>query len=86
MRGLIVLIMSAAVFGSALGLVVKRQESRVLETRLHKLQLERRVLKQDWAKLLLRQSSLASHSRVEKLARHSIGMITPPSITVVSKK
>jgi len=86
MRGLIVFILSAAVFGSALGLVVKRQESRVLATQLHRLQSERRVLKQDWTQLLLRQSSLASYSRVEKLARHSIGMITPPTITVVNKK
>jgi cell division protein FtsL len=86
MRELIVLILSAAVFGSALGVVVKRQESRVLATELHRLQSERRLLKQGRSQLLLQQSSLSSHSRIEKLARHSIGMIAPPTTTVVNTK
>ena len=85
-RGITIFILSVSVFGSALGLVVTRQESRVLGTQLYSLQSEKRLLKQEWSQLLFQQSTLASRSRVEELARHSIGMITPLTTTVVHTK
>jgi cell division protein FtsL len=81
-----VLFLAICVFLSALALVTKREETRNLSKQLEKIESQRRSLKQDWAKLILRQSNLASHSRVEQVARDALGMKLPETKTVVSAK
>jgi cell division protein FtsL len=83
---LFVLFLAISVFASALALVTKREETRNFSKQLEKLESERRAVKQDWAKLILRQSNLASHSRVEQVARDTLGMKLPEAKTVVSTK
>ncbi len=85
-RNLFVLFLATCVFLSALALVTKREETRNLSKQLEKIESQRRSLKQDWAKLILRQSNLASHSRVEQVARDTLGMKLPETKTVVSVK
>jgi cell division protein FtsL len=85
-RNLFVLFLATCVFLSALALVTKREETRNLSKQLEKIESQRRALKQDWAKLILRQSNLASHSRVEQVARDTLGMKLPETKTVVSVK
>ena len=85
-RNLFVLFLATCVFLSALALVTKREETRNLSKQLLKIESQRRSLKQDWAKLILRQSNLASHSRVEQVARDTLGMKLPETKTVVSVK
>tara|TARA_B100001142_G_C14105429_1_gene566943 strand:- start:467 stop:730 length:264 start_codon:yes stop_codon:yes gene_type:complete len=83
---LFVLFLAICVFASALALVTKREETRNFSKQLEKVESQRRVLKQDWARLILRQSNLASHSRVEQVARDALGMKLPEPKTVVSTK
>ena len=85
-RNLFVLFLATCVFLSALALVTKREETRNLSKQLEKIESQRRSLKQDWAKLILRQSNLASHSRVEQVERDTLGMKLPETKTVVSVK
>ena len=85
-RNLFVLFLATCVFLSALALVTKREETRNLSKQLEKIESQRRSLKQDWAKLILRQSNLASRSRVEQVARDTLGMKLPETKTVVSVK
>ena len=83
---LFVLFLVICVFASALALVTKREETRNFSKQLEKVESQRRALKQDWARLILRQSNLASHSRVEQVARDALGMKLPEPNTVVSTK
>ena len=83
---LFVLFLAICVFVSALALVTKREETRNFSKQLEKVESQRRALKQDWARLILRQSNLASHSRVEQVARDALGMKLPETKTVVSIK
>lgn len=83
---LFVLFLAICVFASALALVTKREETRNFSKQLEKIESQRRTLKQDWARLILRQSNLASHSRVEQVARDALGMKLPENKTVVSNK
>ena len=83
---LFVLFLAICVFVSALALVTKREETRNFSRKLEKIESQRRALKQDWAKLILRQSNLASHSRVEQVARDTLGMKLPENNTVVRAK
>ena len=83
---LFVLFIEICVFVSALALVTKREETRNFSKQLEKVESQRRALKQDWARLILRQSNLASHSRVEQVARDALGMKLPEPKTVVSTK
>ncbi len=83
---LLVFFLSICVFGSALAVVTKREETRNLSKLLEQIDSKRRALKQDWAKLILKQSNLVSHARVERVARDSLGMKLPKIKTVVSMK
>ncbi len=67
-------------------MVTKREETRNLSKLLEQIDSKRRALKQDWAKLILKQSNLVSHARVERVARDSLGMKLPKIKTVVSMK
>ena len=68
---------------SALGVVYTKYESRKLFAQVEELQKKRDEMNVEWGQLLLEQSTLASHSRVETLARTQLGMIMPPPGDVV---
>jgi len=83
---LLVILLSICVFASALAVVTTREETRNLSKKLEEMESKRQALKQDWAKLILKQSNLASHARVEQVARHSLGMTLPETTIEVSTK
>ena len=75
--------LAALVMCSALGVVYAKYESRKLFVQVQELQKKRDEMNVEWGQLLLEQSTLASHSRVETLARTQLGMIMPPPGDVV---
>jgi len=75
--GLVVL--SILMWTSALGVVYTKHETRQLFTRLQILQNERDALHTERTQLLLEQGTWAAYSRVEKIARETLGMETPLS-------
>ncbi|WP_203301235.1 MULTISPECIES: cell division protein FtsL [Marinobacter] len=62
---------------SSIGVVVSAHENRELFNTLSQLQGERDRYQQEWSQLLLEQSALSAHGRVEKLAAERFGMVVP---------
>lgn len=84
-RMLIVLLVAAA-FGSALGVVYTQYEARKLFADLQGLQSTRDQLNVEWGQLQLEQSTWATHGRIDAIAREKLGMLIPPPSAVVLVK
>lgn len=63
----------------ALSTVSSTHQSRKLYTQLEVEQKRMRDLDVEWGQLQLEQSTWATHSRVEKIARERLGMKPPQS-------
>jgi cell division protein FtsL len=66
-----------AVLASSLGVVYAKHEARSRFNELQKLTLQRDELDIEWGQLQLEQSTLATHSRVERMARDDLHMSIP---------
>ncbi|MGA7801766.1 MAG: cell division protein FtsL [Gammaproteobacteria bacterium] len=75
--------LAASVMVSALSVVYAKYESRKLFVQLQTLQSQRDEMNVEWGRLQLEQSTWATHSRVERVARDRLGMVTPSSDSVV---
>lgn len=75
------LVMSVMV--SALGVVYAKHETRKLFVELQKLQKQRDDMAIEWGQLQLEQSTWATHSRIESVARTQRTMLLPPPETMV---
>ncbi|MDY6797688.1 MAG: cell division protein FtsL [Pseudomonadota bacterium] len=62
---------------SALGVVVSSFQNRKLFNELAQLQEARDAYQREWSQLLLEQSALSAHGRVERLAAERFGMVVP---------
>lgn len=72
---------------SALGVVHARHESRKAFIDLQALYAERDELDIDWDRLLIEQSTWATHARIEQIARERIKMRVPdPAEIVILRK
>lgn len=67
----------AAVMGTALGVVYSKYLSRRHFVALQELQAERERLGIEWGRLQLEESTLATHSEIEKQARDRLLMHLP---------
>jgi len=65
------------VLASSLGVVYSKHESRKLFVELDTLKKERDEMNIEWGRLQLEQSTLATHSRIERTAKKRLNMITP---------
>jgi len=74
----VLLLMLVMVLVSALGVVYVKHQSRKLFVELQELQKDRDELNIEWGKLLLELSTLATPTRVERIARDKLRM-KPPS-------
>ncbi len=85
MNGLqgLTLMLTLLVLGSALGVVYTTHESRKLFVELQVLQGVRDELNIEWGRLLLEQSTLATPTRVENIARRKLGMKPPAPERIV---
>jgi cell division protein FtsL len=85
-RGLVTILLLAAVMFSAIGVVYANHLSRTLFIELQALQSSRDNLNQDWGRLQLEQSTWATHARIEGIARKQLGMSQPNFDDVVVVK
>ncbi len=73
----VVLLLAFAVVASALAVVESKHDTRRLFQKIEQLRDERDALNVDWSRLRLEQGALATHSRVERIARDQLGLIRP---------
>jgi cell division protein FtsL len=73
----VMLVLLAAVLGSALGVVWTRHESRVLFVMLTTLENQRDELNIEYGKLELEQATYAEPRRIDDEARQKLGMFNP---------
>lgn len=76
-RVLVTLGLVAVLLVSALGVVVSAHENRELFNTLASLQEQRDSYQREWSQLLLEQSALSAHGRVENLAAARFNMAVP---------
>ncbi len=76
-NALVSLALAVVLIGSSIGVVVSAHENRELFNTLSRLQAERDRFQAEWSQLLLEQSALGSHGRVEKLAAERFSMVVP---------
>lgn len=72
-----------AVVASALAVVYARHESRKAFIELQALYAERDELDIDWDRLLIEQSTWATHARIEQIARERLRMRVPDPAEIV---
>ncbi|NNF50922.1 MAG: cell division protein FtsL [Gammaproteobacteria bacterium] len=73
----------AGTISSALGVVYARHESRKAFINLQALYDERDELDIDWDRLLIEQSTWATHARIEQMARQRLKMRVPDPAEIV---
>jgi len=76
-RVLVTLGLVGILTASAIGVVVSAHENRALVNALSGLQDQRDAYQREWSQLLLEQSALSAHGRVENLAAERFGMVVP---------
>ncbi|MFE8072776.1 cell division protein FtsL [Marinobacteraceae bacterium S3BR75-40.1] len=84
----VTLVLLIALAGSAIGVVYAAHLNRSLFNTLSSLQDERDAYQREWSQLLLEQSALSAHGRVEHLATTRMDMQVPgrDQIVVVPAK
>ncbi|OEY66691.1 cell division protein FtsL [Marinobacter sp. X15-166B] len=68
---------------SAIGVVVSSHQNRQLFNALSQLQQQRDGYHREWSQLLLEQSSLGAHGRIEQQAAQQLGMTVPGKQDIV---
>ena len=80
------LLLAAAVFVSAIGVVYSIHQSRKMFVQLQSLQAQRDEMDVEWGRLQLEQSTWATDARIEELASSKLDMIIPaPNMIVMVK-
>lgn len=83
MRWLILLVLTAAVLATAVGVVVLRHESRQLFAALQEAEAERDATRVEWSRLQLEQAWLGDAGRVETQAREELEMKRPDDVRIL---
>ncbi|MDC0664086.1 cell division protein FtsL [Marinobacter sp. SS21] len=68
---------------SAIGVVVSAHTNRGLFNELSELQERRDAYQREWSQLLLEQSALSAHGRIEYQASEKLGMVVPGKQDIV---
>lgn len=79
----LLMLLSSAVMASALAVVYAKHESRKLFVEWQGLLARQDEMNIEWGQLQLEQSTWATHTRVESLARQRLGMTLPAQGAVV---
>jgi cell division protein FtsL len=82
-RWLLLLVLTAAVLTSAIGVVVLRHESRQLFAALQEAETERDAARVEWSRLQLEQAWLGDAGRVENQARGALEMESPENVRIL---
>ncbi|MEJ2761427.1 MAG: cell division protein FtsL [Gammaproteobacteria bacterium] len=86
MKVVLTLVLAAAVFVSAVQVVLAQHRARRLFAELTTLQETRDKLNEEWGRLQLEQSTWATADRIERLARTKLHMISPDVNSIVLLK
>jgi cell division protein FtsL len=86
LRVLAMLVLVAAVVGSAVGVVYGRHESRRQFIELNRLTNERDNLNFEFGRLQLEQATWAENNRIEQIARGRLGMVSPSAAEMIVTK
>lgn len=73
----LVFLLALAVFISGLCVITAQHQSRKLFVEIQSLEKVQDDLNEEWTRLLLEQSTWATDSRIEKIARGELEMIPP---------
>ncbi|MCK7543863.1 cell division protein FtsL [Marinobacter bryozoorum] len=69
--------LAALLIGSAIGVAISAHQNRELYNSLSVLQAERDAYQRQWSQLLLEQSALSAHGRIERKAVEDFEMVVP---------
>lgn len=84
---LLCLVVLSLVVASALAVIYSTYKNRQLFSELQQQSRQTIRLEEEWGRLLLEQSTWASHERIERLARTQLKMKVPdPKSVIVVKK
>ncbi|MGO1297070.1 MAG: cell division protein FtsL [Vibrio sp.] len=75
--GRIPLILMVLIFASAMGVVLTTHDTRQSVSRLSQVQSERFDLDNEWRNLIIEETALAEHSRVQEIAEEQLHMQRP---------
>jgi cell division protein FtsL len=71
---ILTMVLILAVMPSAIGVIYAKHRNRMLYVELTSLQQKQDALNVNWGRLQLEQSTWATHSRIENVARTQLGM------------
>lgn len=77
MKTILGMILLASLLGSALAVIHSKYQSRGLFIEIQRLERELDDYEIEWGQLQLEQTTLAEHSRIERLAYEKLGLIMP---------
>ena len=77
MKLLFTTLLAAAVFGSAIQVVLSQHQARTTFFELQRLEQARDGLNEEWGRLQLEQSTWATDDRIERLARTRLDLDSP---------
>ncbi|MBD3657891.1 MULTISPECIES: cell division protein FtsL [Marinobacter] len=79
----ITMALALLLIASAVGVVVAAHDNRALFNTLSGLHAERDGYQREWSQLLLEQSALSAHGRIEQQAAGQLGMVVPGKDSIV---
>ncbi len=69
--------LTSIIFISSISVIYTKHYGRKIFSELNELQVSRDKLNVEWGRLQLEQSTWATHGRIERIARKTIGMSVP---------
>ncbi len=83
MKNVLLILLGAAVFLSAVEVVIARHETRKLFVEIQTLERDRDNLNEEWGRLQLEQSTWATDARIESVSKTELHMIEPETSAVM---
>ncbi len=76
-------ILALLIFTTAFGIVYLKHNNRQLLIDLHARKTEHDTLNSEWSQLLLEESTLSTHSRIERIATNELKMYIPKDNEII---
>ncbi len=83
MKNVLLILLGAAVFFSAIEVVIARHETRKLFVEIQAQEKQRDNLNEEWGRLQLEQSTWATDARIESVSKTELHMIEPETRAVM---
>jgi len=83
LKNVLLILLGAAVFFSAIKVVIARHETRKLFVEIQAQEKQRDNLNEEWGRLQLEQSTWATDARIESVSKTQLHMIEPETRAVM---